>query len=96
MAPVRDVQILEAVVVHIADARSLGPAGVADARLLRHVIEAQPAQVAVQVVTRLGPFCFELVAPDQQDVGQPVAVVVEDGSAGAGRLDDVVLEGGRP
>ena len=92
----RDVQILESVVVHIADTRALGPAGVADARLLGHVGETQPAQVAVQVVTRFGSFGLELVGPDQQDVVQPVAVIVEDSGAGAGRFEDVVLEGGRP
>src|SRR6185503_5345114 len=92
-SPVGDVEIEPAVAVEVASGRAAAPRREIDARGLRHVFELPAAPVAVEriavrdAVTRRA----ELRAGDQVDVEQSVAVVVEQGDAAAGRLEDVIF-----
>ena len=91
LAPVRDGDIVVPVVVHVAHAGALRPAGVPDAGPLGDVLEPQAPAVAVEVVPGLGSLVREAVRSDQQHVRQAVAVVVDDRDARPGRFDDVAL-----
>ena len=93
LAVVGDVEVFPSVVVVVADADALAPAGCGEAGFRGDVGEGAVVIVAVEVVGgRLpGGKSFELGAIDQEDVGPSVVVVVEDGDAGAGGFDDVLL-----
>ncbi len=98
MAVGGDVEVVEAVVVVVADAGSLAPGGQGEAGFGGDVGEGSVV-VVVEEVAGGGVFLRgrgggEFGAVDEEDVGPAVAVVVEDGDAGAGGLDDVALAGG--
>ena len=96
LAVAGDVEVVEAVVVIVADAGALAPTGREEAGLGGDVGEGA---VVVVVEEMVGGFCCcrgrsrssEFASVDEEDVGPAVAVVVEDGDAGAGGFDDVAL-----
>ena len=93
LAVVGDVEVVPSVVVVVADADALAPSGRGKAGFGGDVGESAVVIVAVKVVggSLSGGKAFELRAVDDKDVGPSVIVVVEDGDAGAGGLDDVFL-----
>ena len=90
---VGDVKIFPAVVVIVADAHALAPTGVREAGFLRDVGKGSVVIVVVEVARRssLGGRCVESGAVDNEDVRPAIVVVIEDGDAGSGGLDDVFL-----
>ena len=91
--PVGDEQIVEAVVVVVADATGLAPAGMGQPRLLRDVGERAVAVVVEQVAGRLAVphFRVEAAAVHQKDVEPAVVVVVEERRAAAHFLEQELL-----
>ena len=95
LPPVRDEQIVEAVVVVVADTTRLPPAGVGQPRLLRDIGECAVAVVVKQVTGRLAVphFRVEAAAVHQKDVEPAVVVVVEERRAAAHFLEQELLVG---
>jgi hypothetical protein len=95
LAVVGYVQILEAVVIVIADADALAPAAVREAGFLGDIGKRAVVIVAVEMIGGSVLYvygrAFELCTVDDEDVGPTVVVVIEDGDAGAGGFDDVLL-----
>ena len=93
LSVVGDVEIFPPVVVVIADADALAPAGVGEAGFLRDVGES--AVVIVVVKMARGRFCgrgrVEACPVDNENVRPAVVVVIEDGDARSGGFDDVFL-----
>ncbi len=55
LAPIGDVEIVEAVAVDVADARALAPAGLTEARAIGDVFERAITLVAIEVRRRPSP-----------------------------------------
>ena len=93
LAVVGDVEIFPSVVVVVADANALAPAGCGQTGFGGHVGERAVVIVAIQVIagTLPGGKSFERRAIHQKNVGPAVVVVVEDRDAGSGGFDDVFL-----
>jgi len=96
LAVVRDVQILEAIVVIVADTHALAPAGMREAGFLSDIGEGAVVVVAVEMIR--GSFvrseaAVELCAVDDEDVGPAVVIVIEDRDASAGGFDNVFFRG---
>src|SRR6185437_10984496 len=93
-AVIGDIQIFPAIIIVIPHAHALPPAGSSSQpRLHRHVGESSVVIVAVKMVgwSFSRGKAGEGGAVDDEDVGPAIVVVVEDGDAGAGGLDDVLL-----
>ena len=88
-----DEQVGPAVVVVVAHHGSLGPAGIAHARLVGDVGKRAVVIVVVERAARLlaGLRHLHALRIGEVDVGPAVAVVVDEGHAAAHRLDDVFL-----
>ena len=82
-------EILEAVVVVVAHADALRPAGAEQAGLGGHVGEGAVAVVFVEVVAGFWRSVFETPSAGDEDVHPAVVVVVEEGAAGGHGFDDV-------
>ena len=91
LAPVGDEEIVEAVVVVVADGDRRRPAGARQAGLRGHVGERAVAIVLVQAVGRAGGRAFEARAAEDEDIQPAVVVVVEEGDAAADGFEDVGL-----
>ena len=93
LTPVRHEEVVVSVVVVVAGAGPLSPSRVHEARLRRHVLERSVAPVAIEMARRLLPFreAFERRAVDDEDVEPVVAVVIEDGDAAAGGLEEIAI-----
>jgi hypothetical protein len=96
LAVVSDVQILETIVVIVADTGALAPASVREAGFLSDIGEGAVVVVAVEMIC--GSFvcseaAVELCAVDDEDIGPAVVIVVEDRDASAGGFDDVFFRG---
>jgi len=96
LAVIRDVQILEAIVVIVADTYALAPAGVREASFLSDIGEGAIVVVAVEMIC--GSFlpseaAVERRAVDDEDIGPAIVVVVEDRDARAGGFENVFLRG---
>ena len=93
LAVVGDEQIVVAVVVVVADADALSPAGVLEPSLQGDVGEGAVAIVLEQVVEGLFARrkAFEPPAVDQEDVEPAVVVVVVEGDAAAGGLEQIFV-----
>ncbi len=91
--PVGHVEVEEAIAVHVADAGAVAPGGQVHARARRDVFKAPASKVPVERIAVRQAFAGrrELRRRDEVDVEPPVVVVVEEGDAGPGRLEDVVL-----
>src|ERR1700760_318161 len=93
-AVVGDVEIVVAVVVVIADAYTLAPAGYVQSSSFGDVGECAVVVVVIKVagvgraVARIG---VKHAAINEEDVGPAVVIVVEDGDTAAGGLEDVLL-----
>jgi hypothetical protein len=93
-AVVADEEVCVAVVVEVGGGHAHPPALVGDAGPLGHVLEPPAAEVAEERGPRRllrAALGGHRRAVEEVDVGAAVAVVVEDGDAARGRLDDVVL-----
>ena len=93
LSVVGDIEIFPTVVVVIADANALAPAGVGKSGLLRDIGES--AVVIVVIEMARGRFSrsgrVKAGAVDDENVGPAVVVVVEDGDTRSGGFDDVFL-----
>jgi hypothetical protein len=91
LAVVGDVEVFPSVVVIVADADALAPAGRGQTRLGGDVGEGAVVIVVIQAVGRAlpGGKSFELRAIHQKDVRPAVVVIVENCDAGSGGFDDV-------
>ena len=86
-----DEQVVEAVVVVVADRHRRRPAGARQPRLRRDVGERAVAVVLVEAIRGFGRRVLEAGAAQHQDVHPAVVVVVEEGDAAPDDLDDVAL-----
>ena len=94
---VRHVQVGATVVVDVPDGARHPEPGIPRSGLLRHVLEATPLDVPEEPVRRAEVSALprtvveelRVAAVDEVQVQPAVAVVVEEGAARAGRLDDV-------
>src|SRR4030095_3989221 len=79
-APVRDVEVERAVAVVVARADAVAPRARVEPRLLRDVLELQPAQVPVEDVAVRHALAAlrELLGRHAGDVEPPAAAVIED------------------
>ena len=91
------VEIGQAIVIVVANAGPLAPAGAGEPGLRGDVGEGAVLIVVEEVARRRrsGFFGFgmEVSSIDEEDVGVAVAVVIKDGDAGTGSLEDVALGG---
>jgi len=92
-AEVRNEEIVEAVVVVVADAGSLAPAGMEQAGFGSDVGEGAVAIVLEQMIDGLltGGKAFEARAVDEKNVEPAVVVVVVESHAAAGSLEEVFV-----
>src|SRR5580692_4430764 len=89
---VGDIEIFTAVVVVIADADALAPAGVREAGFFCDIGESTVVIVVIEMAGgRFRGGGIEAGAVNDEDVRPAVVVVVEDGDAGSGGFDDVFL-----
>ena len=88
-----DVEVFPPVVVIITHAHALAPACGGQARLRSYVAEGSIVVVAVKMVAGAlsGGKPFEGCSVHEEDVWPSVVVVIEDGDAGSGGLNDVFL-----
>ena len=91
-----DVDVVVSVVIIVPDTSTLTPSGGDETCLRGDVGEGAVAIVVEEVVGRfvlfvLGLCAWEGGAVDEEDVRPAVAVVVDNGDAGAGGLDNVTL-----
>ena len=91
LSPGGDEQVDAPVVVDVARADALAPVVVRDPAFCGDVLEPQAAEVVIEEVRRRRVRCGRTGPVDEEQVGKAVVVVVEDGDAGAGVLDDVHL-----
>src|SRR5262249_4135680 len=94
IAPVRDEQILPAIVVVVAGANALAPARMRDAGFHRHIGEGAVAIVLIQAADRRlarRPLRFQASAVYQKDVQPAVVVVIEEGASAAGGFQQVFV-----
>ena len=94
LAVVGDEEIVEAVVVVVADAAGLAPAGfVLEAGAVGDVGEGAVAIVFEEMAAGLlaGGEAFETPAVDEEEVQPAVVVVVVEGDAAAGGFEEVLV-----
>ncbi len=93
MTPVRDEEIVEAIVVVIADAARLSPPGSGQAGLGRPVAERAVAVVVEQIAGRPARACLlvEAASVHQEDVQPAIVVVIEQRHAAAHLLEQELL-----
>ena len=93
LAEVGDEQVFEAVVVVVADADALSPAGVGHAGLCGDVGESAVAIVLEEMRGGLlaGGEAFEAPAVDQKNIQPAVVVVVVESDAAAGGLEQIFV-----
>ena len=93
LAVVADEEIVEAVVVIIADAHGLSPAGVGEAGLERHIGEGAIAIIFEEVTDRLLSFGETFQAPpiDQKDIEPAIVVVIVEGDAASRGFEEILI-----
>ncbi len=93
LSPVGDEKVVEAIVVVVGYADALAPARVLQSCFSRHVLEPEVPEIAKKAAGRLR-LAFPIAplrAVDQEYVGQPVIIEIEDGDAAARGFDQVRL-----
>ena len=91
VAVVGDQKVGVAVVIEVADAGGLRPAGARESGLLTDFGEVTLAIVAVELRVGRRSVGVERGAVGDEDIVRAVAVVVEDRGAGAGAFENVVF-----
>ncbi len=93
LAVVSDVEIFPAIVIVVADADALSPAARGQARFRGDIGERAIVIVVVEMIRRAvaGFRRFQGCTVDDEDVRPAIIVVIEDGDACSGCLDDVLL-----
>src|SRR4029077_21213679 len=93
LAEVGDEEIVEAVVVVIADADGLPPAGMNEARLSGDVGESTVAIIFVQAIGGLlaGGKAFQPRAIHQENIEPAIVVVIVEGDAATGGLQQIFV-----
>jgi hypothetical protein len=90
---ISDIEIAEAIIVVIADADALSPAGASEAGFFGDVGKSAVVIVAVEMICECGcsrDRCgIEGRAVDNENVRPPAPVVIENGDTGTCGLDDV-------
>ena len=97
-AVMRNEQVAMGIVVVVADADALGPAAAIESRLAGDVCEPKLAQVAIEAArgTRVASRRIQSRRAGDEHVLQTVVIEIEDGDAGAGGFEDVLLRSSRP
>ncbi len=93
LAIIGDVEIFPSVVIVVSDTNSLAPSRRDESRLLSHIGESSIMIVMIQMVrgSLIGGEALQRCAIHDEDVGPSVVVIIENGDAGSGRLDDIFL-----
>jgi len=94
IAPVADEEVVIAVVIEVADAASRPPTGTRDARHRCDIRKRAVAIILIQATDRRicsGPGAFELRPVYQKNIQPAVLIVVEEGGATSGCLDQVAI-----
>jgi hypothetical protein len=89
VAVVGDEEVLETVVVVIADANAVRPAWIGDAGFGGDIGEGAVAVVAVEAIAGTGRSAIEATPTDNEDIHPSVIVVIEEGAAAAHGFVDV-------
>ena len=89
LSPIRDEDVVEAVVVVVADSDGRGPSGPPQARFVGHVGERTVAIVFVEAVGGLLGICIEPGTREEQNIQPAVVVVVQKRTAATRRLENV-------
>jgi len=89
VAVVSDEEILEAVVVVIADANAVRPTWVGDAGFRGDIGEGAVAVVVVEAIAGTRRSAVEAAPTDDEDIHPAVIVVIEEGAAAAHGFIDV-------
>ena len=92
-SPARDEQVVEAVVVVVADAAGLPPTGVGQAGFARDIGKRAVAIVVEEIAGGLaaGGGGIEGGTVDQEDIEPAVVIVVDEGDAAAHLFDQILL-----
>src|SRR5690242_19696925 len=93
LARIGDVEIFPSIIVVISDANSLAPSRRDESRLRSHIGKSSVMIVVIQMVrgSPIGGEALQCCAIHNEDVGPSVVVIIENGDAGSGCLDDVFL-----
>jgi len=89
VAVVGEEKIFETIIVVVAHANAIGPAGIVQSGLCRDISECPVAIVVVEVIAGAGWTTRKSAATKEKDVHPAIVVVVEEGAAAAHRFDDV-------
>ena len=95
LPPIGHKQVVEAVVVVVANAHAACPAGFCQARFYRDVAKGAVPVVVVEPVGDARGGAGECASAKHQDVDPAIVVVVEKGASATNRFQDVVLGAGR-
>ncbi len=88
---VRDEEVIEAIVVVVADAHAVCPAGRLQPGLLGDIGEGAVAIVLVQPVRRLRRIAVQSCARQQKDIHPAIVVVIDECAAAAVGFENVLL-----
>ena len=89
LAVAGDEEVVEAIVVVIADADTHGPARLAEAGFLGDVGEGAVAVVLVESIAGPGRNAVQAATGEQENIHPSIVVVVDEGAAGAHDFEDV-------
>ncbi len=96
LAPVGEEEIVEAVIVIVADGHGRCPAGASEAGFPGHIGESAVSIIPVQPVDGAFGRAFQAGAAQQEDVEPAVVVIVKQRAAAAHGFEDVRLAIGSP
>src|SRR5580700_10001845 len=91
LPPLGDEDIYVSVVVDVARAYPLPPAGVRQPCLAGNIFKLQATKVVIKQRCWCSPAWLKTIAVDEENIRQSIVVVVEDRDSIAGGLNDVLF-----
>src|SRR5581483_5229756 len=84
-------QVVKAVIVKIAHGDAGSPTAAGQPCFPGHVAESAVAIILIKPVVCAGGFAIDAAAAEQEDVGPPILIVVDESRATADRLENVLF-----